>query len=143
MLASIVNTLIRPVRRGEQTMDGRHFDRWTQALAGPSRRDALKLLVASLSTWPLLTGAAGRAAAQVAPLACGKEKDPCNERNGNKDCCSGYKCKNDKCRKKDNDNNNNDKNDCGRDRDPCDERNGNRDCCNDFKCKNDKCRPKD
>jgi hypothetical protein len=120
-------------------MDGRKFDRWTQILTDTSRRDAIKFLITGLATGSLAAGSARDTIAQVEPLACGRDGDSCNERNGNRDCCSGFKCKNDRCRSKDNNN----RGGCGEDGDSCDERNGNRDCCSGFKCKNDRCRSKD
>jgi hypothetical protein len=112
-------------------LDGQQFDRWTKLLGGTSRRDALKVLVAGLAAGPLAAGTSG-ALAQVSTERCGKQGDRCND---NSDCCSNFKCKNDKCRSKDNNNGN-----CGKDGDRC---NDNRDCCSNFKCKNDKCRDKD
>jgi len=105
-------------------MDDRQFDRWTRLLAERSRRDTLKVLAAGLTAAPLAALAACGALAQVAAEACGKDGDRCND---NGDCCSNFKCKNEKCRAKDNSGN------CGKDGD----------CCSNFKCKNEKCRSKD
>ena len=118
-------------------MDSRKFDRWTRLLAGSSRRDAVKLLVTGLAAGSLAAGAAPGVMAQ----RCGKDRDPCDERNNNRDCCSGYKCKNDRCKKRNRDRNR-DRDRCGEDGDPCDERRGNEDCCRDFRCRNDRCRPR-
>jgi hypothetical protein len=111
-------------------MEHRQFDRWTRLFAGTSRRGSIKLLLAGVATGPLAVTSARDAMAQVATEACGKDGDRCTD---NSDCCNKFKCKNDKCRNKDDNTN------CGKDGDHCD---NNGDRCNKFKCKNDKCRKK-
>lgn len=111
-------------------MDDRQFDTWTRLLATHSRRNAISLLLAGLAGGSLAAIGRGDALAQVSAEACGKQGDRCKT---NSDCCNNFKCKNDKCREKNNNN-------CGKDGDRCKKNN---DCCSNFECKNDKCRKKD
>lgn len=120
-------------RKGK-TMDGRTFDRWTRSLGGTNRREAMRLLIAGLTTGTLAVVGARGATAQVAADACGKKGDRCRN---NGDCCDRFRCKNDKCRDKKNNGNNGN---CGKDGDRC---KNNGDCCNKLKCKNDRCRNQD
>jgi hypothetical protein len=119
------------VQREGRTLDDRQFDKWTRLLAGISRRDAAKLLAAGLIAGPVAVAGGRRVTAQVDAERCGRDGDRCND---NGDCCNDFKCKNDRCRNKDNNDN------CGRDGDRC---NDNGDCCSNFRCKNDRCRDKD
>jgi hypothetical protein len=118
----------------EGTMDGRQFDTLTRTFAGVSRRDALRLLASGLVAGALTGAKSGIIGAQTESEACGKKGDRCKN---NGDCCNKFRCKNDKCRDKDNNNNNGN---CKKDGDRC---KNNGDCCNKLKCKNDKCRKKD
>jgi hypothetical protein len=112
-------------------MDQGQFDRWTRLLAGTSRRDAMRLLVAGLASGSLGVAATRGALAQVSSEACGKQGDRCKTSS---DCCNDFRCKNDKCRAK------NDDGDCGKEGDRC---RSSSDCCSKFRCQNDKCRSKD
>jgi hypothetical protein len=114
-------------------MDGRRFDTIARTLAEVSRRDALRLLASGLVAGSLARATSGNIAAQIESEACGKQGDRCKN---NGDCCNKFRCKNDKCRSKDKNNNGN----CKKDGDRC---KNNGDCCNKLKCKNEKCRKKD
>ncbi len=108
-------------------MDGRRFDAWTRVLAGVSRRDALKTLVAGAVAGPLTVAGARGTLAQVTPQACGRRGDNCDR---DSDCCSRFECHNGECRKE------HDNNRCGRKGDNCDR---DSDCCSGFECRNGEC----
>src|SRR3954467_10447590 len=100
-------------------MEGRQFDTWTRLVAGATRRDAVKSLLASVIAGTV-AGSGRGALAQIGPDACGKKGDGCDNNN---DCCDKFRCKNGRCKDKNNNNNNS----CGKNGDGCD---NNNDCCN-------------
>jgi hypothetical protein len=111
-------------------MDEARFDRLTKSVAGPtSRRMATAGLLAGLLG---LVGARA-AGTDVAPQGCKVRRCRKGQLNGNcknnHDCCSGLKCKNKKCKFKNNH---------GGAGDYC---KNDRDCDRDFFCKKNQCIP--
>jgi hypothetical protein len=111
-------------------MEGRQFDKWTRTIARASRRDSVKLLLASVIAAPVAIAGGRSALAEIDAAGCGKKGDGCDNNN---DCCDKFRCKNGRCKDKNNNNNNG----CGKKGDGCD---NNNDCCNNFRCKNGSCK---